>query len=433
MRGATLVLAALAVAGCAGRKPDPTPPVPPAVERPGAEQPGVERPGAGQPVVARPSPTPPAAPPPPSVPPQAVRPPAAVAPAPVPVAPPAERITFASIPGWAEGDHAPALIALRDACEGLSGRAADATMGGPVLGGEPVFGRMADWRPICAEAASAPPGQATAFFERWFEPVSIRGAGRAEATLFTAYFEPELRGSLTRGGPYQHALYRMPQGLVPGSPQVARAAIDAGSLANRGLELAWVDDPVDSFFLHIQGSGRVRLPDGRVLRVGYAGKNGHSYIPIGRVLVERGVMALEDVSLQSIRAWLAANPDRAFELMAQNPSYVFFEPKPELSADLGPIGSFGTPLPAMRAVAVDRRHVPLGAPVWVDFESPVGPVRRLTVALDTGGAIKGPRRADFFFGSGAAAGEAAGATRAYGRMLALAPTAALRRVFRAGT
>ena len=349
--------------------------------------------------------------------------------------PPVKRFRFGSIPGWVAGDHAPVLISLRSACEKITDRASDEGIGGVVFNGEPVFGRGSDWRPICGDAVRTPNTQARAFFERWFEPVSINGAGEDQAALYTAYFEPELRGSVTRGGPYQYPIYRKPPELQKGVPFFERAQIQQGALAGRGLELFWIDDPVEAFFLEIQGSGRVRLPDGRVARVGYAGKNGHAYKAIGKTLVEWGAMPLEQVSLQSIKAWIRANPLRRDELLATNRSYVFFIERPELAADpsLGPIGTFGTPLPAMRSIAVDRKSYALGIPFWIDFTSPVGPMQRLVLGLDTGGAIKGPRRADFFFGSGDGPGQAAGATRARGRLIALAPTAALRRVFRAGS
>lgn len=397
----------LAIAGCAGTKPVPE-------ARPGGES-------ASNTSTVRPA-RPPVTNP--------LRPDSTDLPTPV-----AKRFTFASIPGWAEGDHAPVLASLKIACEKIGDRAADEGIGGTVMNGEPLFGRGKDWRPICVDAGRTDNRGARAFFERWFEPVSINGAGEAEASLYTAYFEPELRGSRVRGGPYQYPIYSRPSDLSNGTPYFTRDEIQRGALAGKALELFWVDDPVEAFFLEIQGSGRVRLPSGEVARVGFAGKNGHSYTAIGRTLVEWNEQALEDVSAQSIKAWIRANPDRRDELLATNESYVFFVERPELAADptLGPIGTFGQPLPTMRSIAVDRRHYALGVPFWVDFESPVGPMRRLTIALDTGGAIKGARRADFFFGSGTGAGEAAGRTRVRGRLIGLAPTAALRRVFKAGS
>ena len=361
--------------------------------------------------------------------------PAPYAPSPVPPSQGVKRFTFASLPGWANGDHAPVLASLRESCEKISDGDPYEGIGGAVFNGEPVFGRAGDWQPICAEAYRTQSADARGFFERWFEPVSVNGAGEEQASLYTAYFEPELRGSRTRGGPYQYPIYRKPPELTKGAPFFERADIQRGAIAGRGLELFWIDDPVEAFFLEIQGSGRVRLPDGQVARVGYAGKNGRPYKAIGKTLVEWGAMPLEQVSLQSIKAWIRANPQRRDELLATNRSYVFFIERPELAADpsLGPIGTFGTPLPAMRAIAIDRKTYALGTPFWIDFNSPLGPMQRLVLALDTGGAIKGSRRADFFFGSGAGPEQAAGATRARGRLIALAPTAALRRVFRAGS
>ena len=350
-------------------------------------------------------------------------------------APVAQRFTFASIPGWAEGDHAPVLLTLRDACPKISDRAADQSIGGLVFNGEPVFGRASDWRPICADAAQTDTRRSREFFEKWFEPVSVNGAGEAEGSLFTAYFEPELRGSRVRGGPYQYPIYSRPSDLQSGTPYFERSQIQRGAIAGRNLELFWIDDPVEAFFLEIQGSGRVRLPDGQVARVGYAGKNGHAYTAIGKTLVDWNELPLEQVSAQSIKAWIRQNPQRRDELLASNKSYVFFVERPELAADpsLGPIGTFGIPLPAVRSIAIDRKSYPLGIPFWIDFQSPVGLMQRLVIALDTGGAIKGSGRADFFFGSGDGPGQAAGETRARGRLIALAPTAALRRVFRAGS
>jgi len=285
----------------------------------------------------------------------------------------------------------------------------------------------------CAWSASMPCAggpTGTISLEKHFIPVSLGGAEEGTA-LFTAYYEPELNGSRVRGGQYQFPLYARPDDLQRGVPYLDRAAIDAGGLSGRGLELFWLDDPIESFFLHIQGSGRIRLPDNSVARVGYAGKNNHPYKAIGRTLVEWEEMPLEAVSKRSIEEWIIANPDRRDALLGTNPSYVFFTEREELNADptLGPIGSFGQPLPSERAIAVDPRFYALGIPMWVELQTPVGAVKRLTLALDTGGAIKGSRRADYFFGSGDAAGLAAGSTRARGRLIALTPRTAYERIF----
>ena len=173
-------------------------------------------------------------------------------------------------------------------------------------------------------------------------------------------------------------------------------------LRHKRLELAWLADLADAFFLQIQGSGRIRLPDGEVMRVGYAGKNGRPYVSIGRLLVDRGEMTLPEVSMQSIRAWLASHPDQAAGLMRQNPSYVFFREFFDVAADQGPIGALGVPLTPGRSLAVDRRFVPLGSPVFIDTTDPVDglAMRRLMLAQDTGGAIRGALRGDVFFGWG---------------------------------
>lgn len=344
-----------------------------------------------------------------------------------------QALSFGDLEGWPSGDHAPVLIALQNACETILDKAADESIGGINPGPAPLFGTGADWSPICRIADQTRSTDATAFFEQWFIPVSLGGAENGTA-LFTAYYEPELRGSRVRGGAYQHPLYAVPDDLERGVPYFDRAAIDAGALEGRGLELFWLDDPVESFFLHIQGSGRIRLPDGSIARVGYASKNNRSYVAIGRTLVDWNEMTLDQVSKDSIKGWIANNPARANALLATNPSYVFFQEREELNADpgLGPIGSFGQPLPASRSIAIDRKFYPLGIPMWVAFDSPVGPMKRLTLAMDTGGAIKGARRADFFFGSGDAAGTAAGSTRSEGKLIALTPRSAFSRAFGSG-
>lgn len=301
-----------------------------------------------------------------------------------------------------------------------------------------------DLGPACAEAAALPPGDhaaARAFLERRFQPVAV-----GQGTL-TGYFEPELRGSATRDARFATPLHARPPDLVEVDlgtflpdlrgrrtaglvrdgrllPYHDRAAIAGGALAGRGLELLWVDDPADAFFLQIQGSGRVRMADGRVLRVGYAGQNGHPYHAIGRTLIERGALTRETVSMQSIRAWMAeAGPAEAAALMARNPSYVFFRLLPDLPPEAGPIGTLGAPLSPMRSLAVDRAETALGLPVWVSGRDPLegAPLRRLAVAADTGGAIRGPARADLFTGWGAEAAERAGRMREEAELFVLVP------------
>jgi membrane-bound lytic murein transglycosylase A len=356
-------------------------------------------------------------------------------------------VPFSALPGWGEDRAAEALPPLLATCARLAVLPPGYALGGTVeadrLGGTP-----AAWAPACAEAATLPPGDeaaARAFLERRFTPHAA-GTG-----LLTGYYEPELRGAPRPGGAFAMPLLGRPPELVEVDlgafapdlrgrriagqirdgrlqPFPDRAAIEAGALDGRGLELVWVDSAVDAFFLQIQGSGRVVLPDGRVMRLGYAGQNGHPYVPVGRLLVERGEMAREQVSAPAIRAWLAdAGAERAAELMRQNPSYVFFRPRPELAPEVGPIGTLGVPLTPGRSLAVDRRAIPLGAPVWIAARHPVEgmPLRRLVIAQDTGGAITGPARGDLFWGWGEAAAEAAGRMREQAEIFVLLPREAV--------
>ena len=302
--------------------------------------------------------------------------------------------------------------------------------------------RPAGYAPaLCAEAAALPPGDdaaARAFFDRHF---TLRAAGQG---LMTGYYEPELRGAETPSPAYPAALRGRPADLVEVDlgrfaedlkgrrtagrvvegrlvPYPDRAAIEAGG--SPAPVLLWAADPAEKFFLQIQGSGRVLLPDGRVRRLGYAAQNGQRYVPIGRLLADRGEIPREQVSMQSILAWLrAAGPERAAALMAENPSYVFFRESPA-DPEQGPRGSQGVPLTPLRSIAVDRTEIPLGRPVWIVTKHPAtgAPIRRLVLAQDTGGAIKGPARADLFWGWGAEAGEAAGLMKEPAELFVLEP------------
>jgi membrane-bound lytic murein transglycosylase A len=217
---------------------------------------------------------------------------------------------------------------------------------------------------------------------------------------------------------------RRPWVSGPGArPYLTRAEVDRGALAGKRLELLWLSDPIDSFFLHIQGSGRVRLDSGETLRVAYDGQNGHGYVPVGRVLVDRGEMTLEQVSMQSIRAWLQSHPAQAAEVMQRNPSFVFFKELPDPGPDFGAPGALGAPLLPMRSVAVDRGFIPLGSPMFIDTRDPVDSSRieRLMMAHDLGGAIRGPVRVDLFFGWGPQAENKAGRMRQQGAAFVLLP------------
>lgn len=369
-------------------------------------------------------------------------------------------VEVAGLPGWAGDDVSGALPALLRSCGRLMAQPADR-----VLKPVEVGGTVGDWRPLCdalrALEGSSGGEEVRAIVERELVAVPVsradaaaiggrpgEGSGWSQRIgLFTGYFEPLLRGSRSRSARYDMPLYTQPSDLVSVDlgrfrddlrgrrvagrvrgrslePYDDRAEIAAGSLAGRRLELVWVDDAVDAFFLHIQGSGRVQLDDGTMFRVGYSSQNGHPYHAIGRTLIEWGELEREEVSLQSIDAWLRANPERAGEVMETNASYVFFR---EIHGE-GPVGAQGVALTPERSLAVDREHIPLGVPVWLDAMTPAAdseaPDERrqwLLVAQDTGGAIRGSVRGDVFWGAGSRARAIAGRMAHRGRYWVLAP------------
>jgi membrane-bound lytic murein transglycosylase A len=336
--------------------------------------------------------------------------------------------SFDELPGWRMDDLAQAWSALRATCRALRFRE--------------------HWRAVCERAngaTAADAGAVRAFLEANFVPYRVANGDGGTQGLVTGYYEPLLRGSRDRRAPYLHPLYAPPddllvidlaavapetkhlrlRGRLDGRrvvPYYSRAEIENGAAVSvAGREIVYVDDAIEAFFLQIQGSGRVRLGSGEELRIGYADQNGHAYQSIGRYLVERGELKLGEASMQGIQAWARANPARLPELLNQNPSYVFFRELPP--ADTGPIGALGVPLTAERSIAVDPRFVPLGAPVWLATTRPNSdvPLERLVVAQDTGGAIRGAVRADFFWGTGPEAGALAGRMRQPGRMWVLLP------------
>lgn len=333
---------------------------------------------------------------------------------------------FPDLPGWNSDRHVEALEALRRSCPKFMTRSPSQT-----VDARSQFGRVGQWQELCAAANLVVDDDraARAFFERWFVPYGVTYAGDPRG-LFTGYYEPVLRGSWRRTARHTVPVYRTPPEATPaaakagrGGPLPSRNQIEAGALSGRGLELLWLDDPVDAFFLHIQGSGQVEMTDGSRIRIGYAGKNGHAYTPIGAELIRLGEIPREQMSMQAIRAWLKSHPAQAPSLMGSNASYVFFR----IVEGEGPIGAQGVPLRAGRSIAVDPAYVPYGIPVWLDTSDPRtggGTLRRLVVAQDTGGAIKGPIRGDLFWGSGDEAGEGAGLMKQEGRWFVLLPRAA---------
>lgn len=314
-------------------------------------------------------------------------------------APPAaaQILDFESLDGWEADDHRAALTSFLETCELLT---------------------APDWIPLCrlASDANKTDASARAFFELFFRPVMI---GTPPA-LFTGYYEPELDGSPVRTPRFSWPIYRRPPELQDGQAFYDRASIENGMLRGRGLELAWLEDPVDVYFLQIQGSGRIRMPDGRVVRVGYAGRNGFAYKSVGQEMIRRGTHRPDQVSAQEIRSYVRRMGDAGLDLLNINPSYIFFRKLADLPADKGPIGAMGRSITTLRSVAIDPAYTPLGAPVWVEKDGE-NPIRALMVAQDTGGAIKGPQRADIFYGTGPAAGDAAGTVKDGGRLILLLP------------
>lgn len=300
-------------------------------------------------------------------------------------------LQFDDLDGWAEDDHQAALDVFLTTC-----------------------GDMRDpaWAPLCEVAKQGQ--EARGFFERFFTPVLIDDGQDA---LFTGYFEPELRGSLTRGGPYQYPLYRLPP--IPG--ELSRREIEeTNAFEGQGLEIVWIDDPVDVFFLQVQGSGRVSLDTGGGIRVGYGGANGREYSSVGLELVARGIFKAHQVSADVIRNWVRENGEEGRQLLWANESYVFFREVNEVPADMGPLGAMNRSVTTMRTVAIDPSFVPYGAPVWIE-KNGANPLNRLMVAQDTGSAIRGAQRADIFFGTGDTAGREAGRIKDGGRMVVFMP------------
>ncbi|MEX2249972.1 MAG: MltA domain-containing protein [Parvibaculum sp.] len=335
-------------------------------------------------------------------------------------------MSFADLPGWADDDHAAALAAFARSCTRIVKLDAAAPLDSKT-GTSSIHGRAGDWQPACAAALQpVAPGSARGFFEHWFLPVRLP----AERGLFTGYYEPEMRGALTRHGVYQTPILAPPPGFVMragGAGFPTRSEIEDGALDHGSLALVWLESPVDAFFLHVQGSGRVRLESGETVRLAFAAKSGHEYTSIGKILIDRGAIPREEVSMQTIRGWMEANPAEGRNVMRRNDSYIFFRILRNIDPELGPPGAEQVNLTPRRSLAVDRAHHPLGALFWLTTRhpSPDGgsevPFAHLVVAQDTGSAIKGVQRGDIFFGSGDEPGEIAGRMKAEGELVALLP------------
>ena len=322
---------------------------------------------------------------------------------------------YDQLAGWRDDSVAAALPAFLKSCAAVASRSATAALDGRTKSGD--FGTAGEWRPLCTAAEQLPTGDdkaAREFFETAFVPLLAGNNGDSEG-LFTGYFEITLNGSRQRGGPFQTPIYRRPSDPA----RFSRAEIEDGALNGQGLEILWVDNPIDAFFLEIQGSGRVRMPDRSIVRIGYDGGNGKPYVAVGRLLLERGVLPREQVTMASIRRWMAEHPKEGAELRRENPSFVFFR---EIVGD-GPLGAQRVVLTAGRSLAVDRAFIPLGVPIWLEAQErfSAGKFRRLVIAQDAGGAIKGPVRGDLFWGHGTDAASGAGAMNARGHYYLLLP------------
>ncbi len=343
-----------------------------------------------------------------------------------------ELASWDSLPNWNAEDPTDALAAFLQSCQILATRP--------------------EWSTVCATGAAVSPAAPSKarpesirrYFQDNFAPFKVVNADDTSTGLVTGYYEPQLRGSRVRTEIFKYPIYSQPQDLVSVDlsdvypdlkfkrlrgrvvdnklvPYFARSEIESSGEPLKGLELAWVDDAVELFFLQIQGSGQILLPDGSRMRVGYADQNGHPFRSLGGALIRRSQIKAEHASMQGIKAWAARNPAKIQQFMNINPSYVFFK---QLPGDLsGPIGTLGVPLTGERSIAVDQRVVPLGVPVFLSttFPNTKTALNRLMVAQDTGGAINGAVRADFYWGFGDSAGSQAGKMKQQGRMWVLLP------------
>lgn len=333
-----------------------------------------------------------------------------------------EPVAFDALSGWKDDDHAEAFASFMNSC-------------GAVLNGtpakrraRPIYGALFKVCERASKAGKLDRDQARPFFEHNFKPVRVAKIGDTEG-FFTGYYETVVEGSRIRTAEYSVPLYRIPDRLAGRSKvfaQYDRARIEDGALKGKGLEICWVKDPVDAFFAQIQGSTRVKLDDGKLLRLNYIASNGQPYTPVGRYLIDRGIISKEDMSMDKIRDWMAANPQEGKELRRKNRSFVFFR-ETSLAAHEECIGAQGVPLTPLRSLAVDKSIHVYGTPIWIDAELPIlsekpeTRFRRLLIAQDTGSAIVGPARADIYFGYGEEIGRIAGRIKQYGQFVMLVP------------
>ena len=323
----------------------------------------------------------------------------------------AQLVRFHDLARWNFDQHQKALVAFIRSCGKLAKGSQTKRRSG-------FMGRYRDWAAVCAKARKIPINKAAA--QRYFEKnfIVARILAKGDRGLFTGYFEPTYRASLKPSRNYTAPLYLRPKNVKAYS----RAQIENGALRNTGLDFVYLANPVDAFFLHIQGSGRLTLESGGTLRVGFAAKNGHAYTAIGKYLIQQNHISRKNMSMQSIRRWLEDNPQSGKRLMQKNASFIFFRPLKNLDPHLGPIGAQGIPLTPQRSLAIDRKIHGLGMPMWLETELGNGKqFHQLMVAQDTGSAIKGAIRGDIFWGSGTQAGKVAGNLKQRGKLYILLP------------
>jgi membrane-bound lytic murein transglycosylase A len=329
----------------------------------------------------------------------------------------AEPLTFAALDGWRGDDHAAAFGAFLKSCKAILHASPATRAARPMVGGL--------YR-ACQRAAAAGPldrAKARAFFEANFQPMRIVPDGEQNG-FFTGYYETVIDGSRQRSAEYNVPVYKLPKSGA--LARLDRIRIEDGALAGKGLEICWLKNPVDAFFAQIQGSARVRLAGGEMMRIGYAGRNGLPYTAVGKFLIDRGIYTREEMSMDKIRGWMEANPQEGRALRRKNLSYVFFRETP-LAKDEHSTGGQGVELTPLHSIAIDKSIHVYGTPVWIEAQLPIAsekpetPFRHLAIAQDTGTAIIGPARADIFFGSGEDIGLIAGRVKQFGKFVMLVP------------
>jgi membrane-bound lytic murein transglycosylase A len=320
-------------------------------------------------------------------------------------------VSWQALPGWQEDDLSQAWPAWLKSCDALRKRNSEL-----------------NWRQVCSQAASVSVRDAQAirrYFESNFQPFEIRNSAGSETGLVTGYYEPVMNGSQTRTSLYSVPLYAYPSAWrqTRPNPGPSRAELMSSGIL-KGSEIAWVQDPVAAAFMQIQGSGKIRLQDGRVMRLGYAGTNEQPFKSFAQWLLDKKEINRSEATMQGISKWAKRNPDRVNDMLNANPRFVFFKELPgNVSSDLGPTGALNVPLTTERSIAIDLQAMPLGAPVFLATTRPLSdqPLQKLVMAQDTGKAIVGGVRADYYWGSGDAAGELAGRMKQNGKMWVLLP------------